>query len=125
MHAASDALRLELAPFGIHVSTIIAGFVDTAVFDNARAGAQHLRDDPTNPYRKTFFDLDELAKKNLRKALSPDDIARVIVRSATARRPKERYYVPFSALFQIGFLRNLPARVLDRLLFRVYKLDRP
>jgi short-subunit dehydrogenase len=125
MHAASDALRLEVAPFGIQVSTIIPGFVDTAVFDNAREAAGHLRDDPTNPYRKTFFDLDDLAKKNLRNALSPADVARIVVRAATAGRPKERYYAPFTALLQIVFMRNLPARVLDWLLSRVYKLDRP
>ncbi|MBW2500142.1 MAG: SDR family NAD(P)-dependent oxidoreductase [Deltaproteobacteria bacterium] len=124
MHAASDALRLEVAPFGIQVSTIIPGFVDTAVFDNAREAAGHLRDDPTNPYRKTFFDLDDLAKKNLRNALSPADVARIVVRAATARRPKERYYTPFTALLQIVFMRNLPARALDWLLSRVYKLDR-
>jgi short-subunit dehydrogenase len=124
MHAASDALRLELAPFGIHVSTIIPGFVDTAVFDNAREAAEHLRQDPANPYRETFFQLDEIALKNLKNALTPDDVARVIVRAATARRPKERYYAPLSTMFQISFLGMLPARLLDRILFRVYKIDR-
>ena len=124
LHVASDALRLELAPFGIHVSTIIPGFVDTAVFDKAREAAEPLRQDPTNPYRETFFVLDELALKNLKNAISPDDVARVVVRAATARRPKERYYAPFSVMFQIAFLGALPARMLDWILFRVYKLDR-
>jgi len=124
MQAAGDALRLELRPFGIRVSTIIAGFVDTAVFENARIGSAHLRDDPANPYRKAFLVLDELAKKNVGKALSPEDIARVVVRAATARRPKERYYAPFSALLQSSFLKLLPARTLDRLLFRIYEIDR-
>ena len=124
MHAASDALRLELAPFGIHVSTIIPGFVDTAVFDNARDAAEHLRQDPSNPYRATFFQLDEIALKNLKNALSPDDVARVVVSAATARRPKERYYAPFSAMLQISILGMLPARILDWILLRVYKIDR-
>jgi short-subunit dehydrogenase len=123
MHAASDALRLELAPFGIHVSTVIPGFVDTAVFDNAREAAEHLRTDPDNPYRQTFFDLDELALKNLKGALTPDDVARVVVLAATARRPKERYYAPVSAMLQIAFLGMLPARMLDWILRRVYKLE--
>jgi NAD(P)-dependent dehydrogenase (short-subunit alcohol dehydrogenase family) len=124
LHAAADGLRLELAPFGIRVSTIIPGFVDTAVFDNAREGAEHLRQDPDNPYRKTFFDLDELAQKNLRNALSPADVARVVVRAATARRPKARYYAPFSAMLQSRLLGLLPARALDGLLARVYRIDR-
>ena len=70
------------------------------MFDNAREGAQHLREDPDNPYRQTMFDLDELAKENLANPLSPEDVARVIVRAAEARRPKARYYTPFSAHVQ-------------------------
>jgi short-subunit dehydrogenase len=120
MHAATDALRLELAPFGIRLALVIPGFVDTAVFDNAREGAKHLREDPTNPYRQTMFDLDELANKNLKNALSPDDVATVILRAATARRPKERYYAPASTRLQTGFLGLLPSRVLDAVLRRVY-----
>jgi short-subunit dehydrogenase len=124
LHAASDALRLELAPWNIDVSLVIPGFVDTAVFDNAREGAQHLRNDPTNPYRETMFKLDELALKNLENPLSPDDLAKIILHAATAKRPKERYYAPFSALLQSVFLGMLPARVLDWMLMRVYGLKR-
>ncbi|MBY0400501.1 SDR family NAD(P)-dependent oxidoreductase, partial [Myxococcota bacterium] len=49
MHAATDALRLEIGRFGIDVSLIVVGFVDTAVYENARSGAQDLRSDPDNP----------------------------------------------------------------------------
>ena len=125
LHGASDALRLELAPWNIQVSTIIPGFVDTAVFDNAREGAAHLRNDPTNPYLDTMFELDELAKKNLENALSPDDLARIILRAATARKPRARYYAPFSAMLQSVFLGLLPAPLLDAILRRVYKLKTP
>jgi short-subunit dehydrogenase len=120
LHAATDALRLELAPFGIRFSLVVPGFVDTAVFDNAREGAEHLRNDETNPYRQTMFDLDELAKKSLKNALSPDDVARVIVRAATARRPRARYYTPFSAQLQGTLLHLLPAGMRHRILKRVY-----
>jgi short-subunit dehydrogenase len=123
MHAATDALRLELAPFGIKLSLVIPGFVDTAVFENAREESQHLRDDATNPYLKLMFDLDELAEKNLKNALSPDDVAALILRVANARRPKERYYAPFSVRVQHRLLSLLPARLLDAILLHVYKLE--
>ncbi len=123
MHASTDALRLELAPFGIKLSLVIPGFVDTAVFDNAREGAQHLREDPTNPYRQTMFDLDELAKDNLKNPLSPDDVAKVIVRAAEARRPKERYYAPFSAHLQALMMHLMPSRMKDAVLKRVYSIS--
>ena len=101
---------------------LIPGFVDTAVFDNAREGARHLREDPENPYRDTMFVLDDLAKKNLKNALSPADVARVILRAATEPRPKERYYAPISALLQSVFLGLLPARWVDSILSRVYQI---
>jgi short-subunit dehydrogenase len=125
MQAANDALRLEIGRFGIDVSLIVVGFVDTAVYENARIGAQDLRQDPSNPYRQTMFDLDDLATKNLENALSPDDVAKVIVRAATARRPKPRYYTPRSALLQKVFLGMLSARQLESVLRRVYRLPKP
>jgi short-subunit dehydrogenase len=124
LHAATDALRLELGRFGIDLSLIVVGFVDTAVYDNARNASHALREDPDNPYRQTMFDLDELAMKNLEHPLTPDDVAKVIVRAATARRPKPRYYTPRSALLQKVFLGMLPARSLDAILSRVYKLPK-
>jgi short-subunit dehydrogenase len=125
IHAATDSLRLELAAFGIELSLVIPGFVDTATFENARVESQYLRDDPNNPYLQSMFDLDELAKKNLRNSISPDQVARVVLRAATARRPKRRYYTPFSARLQVGLLGLLPAPVRDAILLRVYKLRKP
>ncbi len=69
-----------------------------------------------------MFDLDELAKKNLKNPLSPEEVARVIVRAATARRPKERYYLPFSAHLQALMMHFMPARLKDAILSRVYSL---
>ncbi len=125
LHAATDALRLELGRFGITLSLVIPGFVDTAVFDNARDASEALRADPNNPYRQTMFDLDDLAMKNLENSLSPDDVAKLIVRAATERRPRARYYTPLSTLLQKVFLGMLPARALDAILRRVYKLPKP
>jgi len=122
LHAATDALRLELVPFDIKVALVIPGFVDTAVFDNAREGAQHLREDLENPYRKTMFNLDELARKNLETPLPPEAIAEVIVRAATARRPRAKYYAPFIAGVQGIFINLLPSGLKDALLKKVYSI---
>lgn len=122
MKMATDSLRLEVAQFGIRVMLIVPGFVDTAVFDNARNGAQHLREDLQNPYRKMMFDLDDVAKANLANPLSPEAVAEIIADAATAKNPKARYYKPLSAMLQSFFLSMLPAKWLDAILTRVYKL---
>ena len=125
LDAATRGMRLELAPWRIHASLVVPGFVETAVFDNAREGSQHLRDDPENPYRKLFFDLDDFTKKNLKRALRPRDVAEVVAIAATTRRPRSRYYAPVSARLQSGILGMLPEPLLDRILLRVYKIDVP
>jgi NAD(P)-dependent dehydrogenase (short-subunit alcohol dehydrogenase family) len=125
LDAATRGMRLELAPWRIRVSLVIPGFVDTAVFENARSGSQHLRDDPANPYRKLFFDLDEFTKKNLKRAISPEEVGAVIALAATSPRPRLRYYAPVSARLQSGALGLLPEALLDRILLGLYKIEVP
>lgn len=122
--AATRGLRLELAPFGIHVVLIVPGFVDTPTFDNSRVASQHLRDDLGNPYLQLMIDLDEFARANMKNALAPEVIGRVVVEAATARRPKARYYAPFSARLQNAFLGLLPDSVVHRILLKVYKIPK-
>jgi NAD(P)-dependent dehydrogenase (short-subunit alcohol dehydrogenase family) len=123
LEAMTRALRLELAPWNIQLSLIIPGFVDTDVFENARRDSQHLRDDPENPYRQLFFDLDEFASKQFASAIGPDAVAQIVTRAATAARPRRRYYAPFSAGLQSRFLGLLPEAVLERILLRLYKIN--
>lgn len=122
LEAATDCLRLELAPWKIQLSLIIPGFVDTPTFDNSREAAQGLRADPTNPYRQLMLDLDDFVTARLKRALRPEDVGNIVVEAATANRPQERYYVPFSARLQSSLLRSLPERVRHRLLVRLYKV---
>ena len=125
LDAATRGLRLELAPWNIKLSLIVPGFVDTDVFENARRDSQHLREDPQNPYQKTFFDMDDFAKKGQRGAIHPDAVAEVVVRAATTARPRRRYFAPRSAGLQTRFLGLLPEAVLDRILLRLYKIELP
>ena len=112
-----------LAPFGIHVALIVPGFVDTETFDNSRAASVHLREDAANPYLKMMIDLDEFAATQTKNALPPEVIGRVVVRAATERRPRMRYYAPFSGRLQDGFLGLLPESWVHRLLLRIYKIE--
>lgn len=122
IESASDCLRLELAPWGIDVTLIVPGFVDTPTFENARELGATLRNDPANPYRQLMIDLDDFATAQLKRALRPEDVGRVVVEAATAKRPQARYHVPFSARLQRGALGGMPIRLRDRILQRVYKM---
>ena len=125
MAAATRCLRLELAPWNIRLSLVIPGFIDTPTFDNSRQMGSALREDTSNPYRSLMFELDSFATSQLRRALPPRAVGEVVVRAATARRPREQYFVPRSAQLQQAFMRALPERWCDGLLRRVYKIAGP
>jgi NAD(P)-dependent dehydrogenase (short-subunit alcohol dehydrogenase family) len=122
MEMATRCLRLELAPWGIAVSHVVCGFVDTETFANTKATVEHLRGDPDNPYQRLLLDLDVFAQKQVARALPPEAVARVVVAAATARRPLETYFAPASARFQRALLNALPERWLQALLRRLYKV---
>ena len=121
LESATDCLRLELAPWKIDLALVVPGFVKTEVFDKAREWSQPLRSDTNNPYLPVMFSLDDFAKVQLERAIGPDDVAAVVVEAATARRPRARYYAPYSAGLQSRAMRAMPTRLRDHILKRIYK----
>jgi NAD(P)-dependent dehydrogenase (short-subunit alcohol dehydrogenase family) len=121
MEAMTACMRLELYPWNIKLSVIVPGFVDTPTFDKARAAGQHLRDDPSNPYRQLMLDLDDFANDQLKSAVAPEDVGKAVVKAATVDSPKTRYFVPWSARTAARMFGALPDHFADRLLLRMYK----
>ena len=125
LESATDCLRLELARWNISLAIVIPGFVQTPVFDKAKEWGESLRTDESNPYRKTMLDLEEFAWAQLENAIPPSAVGEVVVDAARARRPKPRYWVPFSAHMQSSLMGSMPTGLRDRILKRVYKLPPP
>ena len=121
MEALTACMRLELSPWNIKLTVIVPGFVDTPTFDKSRAAGQHLRHDPSNPYRQLMEDLDAFATEQLKSAVSPEEVGKAVVRAATAQSPKARYFVPKSARTAARMFGALPDLVADRLLLKMYK----
>jgi short-subunit dehydrogenase len=123
MEMATRCLRLELAPFGIALSHVVCGFVDTETFANTKASVEHLRQSDDHPYRKLLLDLEVFAEKQVASALPPEAVAEVVVRAATARRARETYFVPAASRLQRALLNALPERALQALLRRMYGIE--
>lgn len=121
MEAMVACMRLELSPWNIQLSVIVPGFVDTPTFDKARAGAEHLRDDPSNPYRQLMADLDDFANDQLKSAVPPEDVGKAVLKAATVDSPKTRYFVPRSARTATRMFGMMPDRFADRILLKMYK----
>jgi NAD(P)-dependent dehydrogenase (short-subunit alcohol dehydrogenase family) len=87
--ALNMALRNELHPFGIHVSLIEPGDIDTPFNDAMDWGTA-----AANPaYAEQLARCEEVIRVSLPKAPKPPVVARAIEKALTARRPRVRYAV--------------------------------
>ena len=121
VEALSDALRPEVAGFGIGVSLVEPGPVLTE-FGNTAVGT--IEDEsftgtgPYDDFRRRLGQAYTRAYDGRRTGLasSPEDVADVIVKAAEAARPRARYLVGPVARALVTARRVLPDRAFDALL---------
>lgn len=124
LEALSDALRLEVGPFGIRVVVLEPGGIATEWGGIAADGA--LKTSGTGPYAAQAMAIagtlgsDAAAARNS----SPWVIANTIGRAVTSRRPKTRYAVGFGARPLIALRWLLPDRAFDVLIRRAMGVPR-
>jgi NAD(P)-dependent dehydrogenase (short-subunit alcohol dehydrogenase family) len=112
LEAITDGLRGELAPFGIDVVLIRPGFILTGFVEAANQASEPVSGN-AGPYTPYFEGFRNDYKKLQRIAGQPDDIARLVEKALTARRPAPRYAAPAHAKLLLFLKWLLPGRVLD------------
>lgn len=129
VEAMSDALRFEVAGFGIDVVLIEPGPIETEFGNTAIEkidGVAH-RDPAYEEFRESLKAQIRGAYEGPMRRLagSSDDVARAIEKSINARRPKARYPVTLAARFLMGLRRWLGARSFDAFLRTQFKPPAP
>jgi NADP-dependent 3-hydroxy acid dehydrogenase YdfG len=128
VEAFSDALRMEVAQFGIGVVLIEPGPVKTPWNDVAAGSlgdaAPGSGPDPYASFKAAVGVSFGMAVSGPVSRLGSDaqDIARVITRAATARRPHTRYLINPVAKGVVTMNRLLPGRAYDAVIRRGYRL---
>ncbi|GAA2825417.1 oxidoreductase [Kitasatospora paracochleata] len=128
VEAISDSLRLEVAPFGVDVVVVqpgptITGFGATAVGTMHGAPAA---DDPYGSFRTRLADMYANRAFTRRSgAVSAETATRVIVRAATAARPRARYAIGGLARGTMLAKRLLPDAAFDAIMRRNFPLPEP
>ncbi len=91
----SDALRLELHPFGIHVALIEPGYIPTGMNDTAALLSDAYRQGAaTSPYARVYQAmLKQWKQVTSEPKYTPEDCARVIQRAIEDTPPRPRYTV--------------------------------
>lgn len=125
IEATSDALRLELYPFGIHVALIEPGYIPTSINRNAaELSSTYAKNAEGSPYAalyRKFFGAWE--KTTTTSRYTPEDCARVIVRAIEDTPPRARYPVTRGAKLGILMRRLLPDGIFDRQSRKMFGLN--
>lgn len=124
LESLTDALRVELRPWGIPVSLVEPTGMQTRIFDKSSAAAQQARQQlPAHKlqlYASAIAAVDKyLAGQHLDP---PDVVAAAILHALTAGNPKTRYPIGQGARMVIT-LGQLPDRLRDGLLQRLLGLS--
>lgn len=122
VEALSDALRFEVAGFGVKVVVIEPGLIKSG-FGEAAAGAMGPSNPSTEQAYGAFHEAVGRATKEVyekgplsRLAGTPEDVAKVIEKALTAKTPKSRYTVSASAKLLLTQRKLFSDRAWDRFL---------
>ncbi|WP_250125607.1 SDR family oxidoreductase [Chroococcidiopsis sp. CCMEE 29] len=126
LEALTDALRMELQPWGISVSIIELGAIATPIWEKSLAEAdrmqQKLPAQAHNLYSRAIDVVSKSAATFAQKGISANIVAQAVVHALTAKKPKTRYLIGQNARLRT-LLNFLPDRVRDQLILRAMGLD--
>jgi NAD(P)-dependent dehydrogenase (short-subunit alcohol dehydrogenase family) len=126
VEAFSDAMRFEVAGFGVKVVIIEPGLITTK-FDQTAVGSMDLEGvGPYAEFNQTVASATEDIYKGPMKRLGgpPEAVAKVIEKALTARRPRTRYKVTPSATMSIVGRRLMSDRMWDTAMRTSFKQPR-
>jgi short-subunit dehydrogenase len=109
----SDALRIELKPFGVRVSIIEPGSIKTEFADVALGTAPEANG---SPYAGAMAEAEAIRQKFDAAAVGPEVISRAIQKAIESKNPSARYVAPFSGRVMLFLARTLPTSWFDALL---------
>src|SRR5215468_8033424 len=120
----TDALRIELRPWGIHVSLIEPGPVATPLWSKTHllAGMNEERGAAGELYATANAAAHAAFTKFGQTGISPDRVAAKVFEALTASNPKPRYLVGRDAKALSWLASLVPDRIRDRILIKRFGL---
>ena len=123
LEAMADALRMEVRPFGVRVSLVEPGAIDTDLW----RGAHGMLDEAETSLSPQMRDLyaghlagaRRMATRIQRQTSPADKVADAMLAALTAQRPRARYLVGTDARAQVGLRALLPTPAFDRVVAKL------
>jgi NAD(P)-dependent dehydrogenase (short-subunit alcohol dehydrogenase family) len=128
LEALTDAMRMELRPWGIHLSIVEPGAVESRIWEKARHRADRM-EATAGPEAKAHYGeavarIREAMAQAAQRAIPARVVAEAVAHALRAARPKTRYLVGVDARVRAAMAAWLPDRVQDWLLVKALKLPR-
>jgi NAD(P)-dependent dehydrogenase (short-subunit alcohol dehydrogenase family) len=122
VEALSDALRVELRPWGIRVILVEPGSVRTPIWDKGQTGYDELRagtqDEKWALYGDTITRFAEMTRQAGEQGMAADGVAALVEKALTARRPRARYMPGIGIRIGLKIARMMPTRLWDWMVAR-------
>jgi NAD(P)-dependent dehydrogenase (short-subunit alcohol dehydrogenase family) len=118
LEALADALRVELAPDGIHVSIVRPGTIATPIWSKPQPIADTLPPEALERYGSRLAALRTFAAARAANAAPVASVAKAIEHALTDEHPRTRYLVGRDAHLRAA-VERLPDRLRDRVVRRL------
>ncbi len=123
LEALSDALRMELHPFGVQVAIVEPGTIRTEFASRTLGEATRSRTAGSR-YAAVYARAGSIEAKFDRIASTTAPVVRAIVHAATTRRARRRYIAPRRFALGVALVRILPMCWFDAAMRRIFGLTR-
>ncbi len=117
VEAIADALRLEVRRWGIHVSNVEPGPIDTHIWKKSEDMTQSLigqvSAEKFSLYEAEIAKVRDVVARTAAAAAPVETVVRAVVHALTSPRPKTRYYLGWSVWLCFKIVRMLPDGIRD------------
>jgi NAD(P)-dependent dehydrogenase (short-subunit alcohol dehydrogenase family) len=117
LEAMADALRVEVAPFGMQVSIVEPGTIATPIWTKPQRTVDEFPPEAAELYGERVVRIRQLAAERASKAVPALDVAKAVEHALTSPKPKTRYIVGPDAKRRAR-VERLPDRLRDKVLSR-------
>ncbi|MDD2821413.1 MAG: SDR family oxidoreductase [Flavobacterium sp.] len=115
----TEALRMEVKPFGIQITNVAPGDFAT----NIAAGRFHAPLLKGSAYEKTYGETLKTMDQHVNSGSNPNEMAEAVYKIIQTKEPKIHYKIGvFMQKFSIVLKRILPDKVYEKMLMNHYKL---
>ncbi|MFI5026563.1 MAG: SDR family oxidoreductase [Solirubrobacterales bacterium] len=126
IEALGESLRGEVKPWGIDVTVVEPGSIDTQIWakgaDTAAEQIEGLSDDARRLYGKQLARFGEVLTETADRGIHPDKVADVVHKAISSGKPRHRYLVGTDAKIAARLKGTLPDRTFHKLAARQTKM---